>query len=86
LNSGSPFKYFNFLFLELVEQYLSKTGQTFQYLMSGAMQYGPSFIHDQLVPMALKANKKIKWKTFLVDGEDVGLLQWELEDITPFEL
>lgn len=64
-----------------LEEYLKKTGQTFQELMSGSVQYGPDFILNELVVTAIKDNKKIVWKPKLVDGQDVGLLNYELQPI-----
>jgi hypothetical protein len=45
------------------------------------MTYGPGFIEETLVPKALKENKKIVWVPDLKDGEDVGLVRYELQDI-----
>ena len=66
--------------MDNIDKYLELTGQDFQYLMSGAMQYGPGLI-DVLVDQALEENKKIVWTTRLVDGEDLGLVNYELQPL-----
>ena len=63
-----------------MEDYLEMTGQTLEYVMSGGIQYGPTFIY-KLVAQALKEKKRIVWKTRLIDGEDVGLCDFELRPI-----
>ncbi len=63
-----------------MKAYLEMTGQTFQYVMSGAMQYGMDFILE-LAEKALKENKRIVWKTRLVEGEDLGLVNYVLMSI-----
>lgn len=62
---------------ENIQAYLEMTGQTFQYVMSGAMQYGPEFI-DQLMLQSLKEKKKIVWETKVINGIDLGLLNYKL--------
>lgn len=59
-----------------VEKYLKKTGQTKQELFAGEFSYGFHFIVDELIPKAIKENKKIVWKT-----EDVKVL-----DLITYEL
>lgn len=65
---------------DAVDTYLKMSGQTFQYLMSGAMQYGPGFIYE-LMLQAIRENKKIVWKTKLVNGNDFGLVSYRLVPI-----
>jgi hypothetical protein len=67
--------------MDAVEQYLEKTGQEFKDLMAGAATYGPAFIENTLVPKALEENKKIVWVPDLVEGEDLGRVKYELQDI-----
>ena len=67
--------------MDNIDLYLEKTGQDFTDLMAGASQYGPVFITEELVPKALKENKRIVWVTRLVDGEDLGLVDFKLEPI-----
>jgi len=64
---------------DTIVEYLAKSGQTFQYLISGASQYGISFI-EELATKALKENKIIIWKPCLTEGEDIGMLEYELKD------
>lgn len=67
--------------MDNIEKYLAKTNQTFQYLMSGSMQHGEDFITNILVEEALNEGKKIVWTKHLVDGKEVGLLNYELQPI-----
>lgn len=64
-----------------VDKYLEATGQTFQELLSGAATYGAPFIIDELVPKALEQKKKIIWNTRLTNGEDLGMVDYELQDL-----
>lgn len=64
-----------------LETYLEKSGQDFSDLMEGAATYGPEYIEKELIPKALEQNKKIVWVPRLVDGEDLGLMDWELQDL-----
>jgi len=64
---------------ERVNEYLAKTGQTFQELMAGSVQYGSEFILTELVEQALQQHKKIVWIPHLIEGTDVGLLNYVLE-------
>jgi hypothetical protein len=57
--------------------YFKKSEQDLQYLMQGAAQYGYSFI-ENLAIKALSKNKKIVWKERLINGQDFGLLDYEL--------
>jgi len=66
--------------MDIIEKYLATTGQSLQYLMNGAMQYGPDFI-ETLAAKALKEGMEIRWKALLVDGEDIGLLEYEFSDM-----
>ncbi len=66
--------------MEDIDAYLKMTGQTIQYLMSGASQYGIDFI-QKLATKALKQNKKIVWETKLIDGEDIGLYQYRFASL-----
>ncbi len=70
--------------MNTVDEYLSKTGQSLQYLMSGVMQFGADYI-EQLAGKALLSGKRINWKTVEIDGEDLGLLEYEFVDIPPKE-
>lgn len=63
-----------------VEQYLEITGQSFQELFSGVIQYGPAYI-DELVVKALKQKKKIIFKPELTNGQNPGLGRYELVDL-----
>jgi hypothetical protein len=65
---------------ENIDRYLKRTGQTFSYVMSGLIQYGYDFIVS-LVEKALAENKKIVWKTKTIEGEDLGLCEYELKPI-----
>jgi hypothetical protein len=67
--------------MDNTEKYLKMTGQDFKYLMSGSRQYGDNFITEELVTLAISENKKIVWNQHLVDGEDIGLLDYELQPI-----
>lgn len=64
----------------IMEAYLEMTGQTLEYVMSGGMQYGPAFIY-KLVAQALEKNKKIVWKTILIDVKDAGFVDFELQNL-----
>ena len=64
-----------------VEKYLSLTGQTEQELFQGAMTFGMPFILEELVPKALKENKKIVWSSKLIDGQDLGVAEYSLQDL-----
>lgn len=61
-----------------LDLYLDKTGQTFQYIMEGARAYGLPFIVGELIPQALKEEKKIVWKD---DDSELGLVSYTLEDL-----
>jgi hypothetical protein len=60
----------------MIEKYLEMTGQTRQELFAGESCYGYDFIVNELIPQAIKENKKIVWK----DEPDLGL------DAMSFEL
>lgn len=45
-----------------IEKYLKMSGQTKQELFGGAQAFGMEFIYNELVPKALKENKKIVWR------------------------
>ena len=66
--------------MDSLELYLKKSEQDLQYLMQGAAQYGYSFI-ENLAIKALSKNKKIVWKERLINGQDLGLLDYELQPI-----
>lgn len=61
-----------------IELYLAKTGQTMQYLFSGAATYGMPFIGLELVPRALRENKKIVWYDV---RPELGIVEYKLKDI-----
>lgn len=67
--------------MDPVEKYLEITGQSLRDLYEGSSTYGPNFIEDELVPQALQENKRIVWIPDLVDGEDVGRVHYELQDL-----
>jgi hypothetical protein len=67
--------------VDKIEQYLQLTGQSHRELLAGAATYGPGYILDELVPKALAEKKKIVWVNDLIEGEDVGMVHWELRDI-----
>jgi len=64
-----------------LQEYLDKTGQTMSDVMEGAATFGPAFIEDELIPKALAENKKIIWIPEETDGEDLGRVSYELQDI-----
>ena len=64
--------------MDSLQLYLIKTGQDLQYLMQGAAQYGYSFI-EELAIKALSENKKVVWKERLINGQDLGILDYELQ-------
>ena len=66
--------------MDSLQLYLIKTGQDLQYLMQGAAQYGYSFI-EELAIKALSENKKVVWKERLINGQDLGILDYELQQI-----
>ena len=66
--------------MDSLELYLRKSEQDLQYLMQGAAQYGYSFIKN-LAIKALSKNKKIVWKERLINRQDLGLLDYELQPI-----
>ena len=49
---------------DAVDTYLKMSGQTFQYVMSGAMQYGPGFINE-LMLQAIREKKRLSGKQSL---------------------
>lgn len=63
----------------LVNEYIEKTGQTKQELLAGGEAYGYTFIFNELLPQALKENKKIVWKTEPEKG--IGAMSYTLQDI-----
>jgi hypothetical protein len=67
----------------IINEYCNKTGQTRQYLFSGGFSYGWTFIIDELVPKALKENKKIVWK---VDYTAFDKMSYSLQKIKPDEI
>ncbi len=67
--------------MDAVEQYLESTGQEFKDLMAGAATFGPKFIEEELVPKALEEKKKIVWVPDLEEGEDIGRVKYELQDL-----
>lgn len=68
---------------ELIEKYLTATGQTLEYLMLGEKQYGLPLIEGKIIPLALHFKCKIIWEHILIKDEDVGLYQWRFEKIDP---
>lgn len=67
--------------MDNVDKYLEITGQTFQEIMGGAATFGPTFILDELIPKAITEKKKIIWIPDLIDGQDLGRVKYELQDI-----
>ena len=65
--------------VEDIDLYLEKTGQSRQDLLAGAQAFGVQFIYDNLIPRALKENKKIVWKDEPSKGLDA--VSYTLEDI-----
>ncbi len=65
-------------FIKLLETYMKKTGQDRQYIYSGAQAFGSVFINQELLPKAVKENKKIVWKT---DFTAIDKVDYSLEDI-----
>lgn len=64
-----------------IDRYIKLTGQTEQDVMGGAATYGPNFIIDELIPKAIAEKKKIVWVPDLKDGQDLGFVKYELQDI-----
>ena len=62
-----------------IDQYLARTGQTFQELMSGAEAFGDNKIHE-LVIQANKENKKIVWHDDQ-DPEAIDVMSFSLENV-----
>ena len=63
----------------LVISYTEKTGQSRQELLAGSQFFGADFIYNELLPKALKENKKIVWKDEPSKG--LGVMSYSLEDI-----
>jgi hypothetical protein len=63
------------------DKYIEMTGQAPEEVLAGASTFGPRFIEQELIPEALEKRKKIVWIPDLRDGEDVGLVKWELQDL-----
>jgi len=59
----------------MLEKYLKMSKQTEQELFAGLMSYDYDFIINELVPRALKENKKIVWNS---DKEKLDLTVFEL--------
>jgi hypothetical protein len=66
--------------MNIIDEYLERTGQTEQELYSGAHQYGMAFIHD-LVEQALKEDKKIVWYDDPDQDPLLGLQLYRLESL-----
>ncbi len=65
-------------FEKLLKIYMEKTGQSRQYIYSGEQAFGAVFINQELLPKAIKENKKIVWKDdFLI----IDKMDYSLEDI-----
>lgn len=62
----------------LIKEYLSKTGQSRQELFAGGEYFGIHFIVSELIPKALKENKKIVWKD---TKEGIGTMSYSFEDL-----
>lgn len=62
-----------------IDLYLQKTGQTRQELMAGGQAYGAEYIINELLPKALKENKKIVWKDEFEKG--IGAMSFTLQDL-----
>ncbi len=65
-------------FDKLLKIYMEKTGQSKQYIYSGEQSFGAVFINQELIPKAVKENKKIVWKT---DFTAIDKIDYSLEDI-----
>ncbi len=65
-------------FNKLLETYMSKTGQSRQYIYSGEQAFGAVFMNQELLPKAVKENKKIIWKD---DFTAIDKMSYSLEDI-----
>jgi hypothetical protein len=66
---------------DMVKSYCDKTGQSDQELFAGAEFFGIDFIYNELLPKALKENKKIIWKDLDPYTEGIGAMSYSLEDI-----
>lgn len=62
-----------------ITSYLELTGQTKQELFAGSSAFGMSYILNDLVPKALKEQKKIVWKDEPEKG--IGAMSFTLEDL-----
>lgn len=68
-------------FIPHVEEYLKKSGQTEQELMSGADQYGANFIFNDLVKQALKEHKRIIWYDDPKSDPELPLVLYRFQDL-----
>ncbi len=64
--------------MDNLQLYLTRTGQTYQDVMGGAVAYGEEYIIEQLIPKALKDNKKIVWKE---DTDNIDEVLFSFEEI-----
>lgn len=62
-----------------IKDYLEKTGQSRQELYAGSQAYGVGFIIQELIPRALKENKKIVWKDLPEKG--IGAMSYSFQDL-----
>lgn len=62
-----------------IDKYLKNTGQTHQELLAGGEFFGVHYIYNELLPKALKENKKIVWKDEPSKG--LGAMSFTLEDL-----
>lgn len=65
--------------IDLIDEYLKKTGQTRQELFSGIQYFGFDFIINELVPKALSEHKKIIWKDEFNKG--IGVMSYSFQNI-----
>lgn len=64
---------------DLLTDYLKKSNQTKEYLLSGSQFFGIDFIYNELLPQAIKENKKIVWKNEPTKG--LGGMSFSLQNI-----
>ena len=67
--------------MDQIKKYEELTGDSFSDLMQGSSTFGPDFILNELLPQALKENKKIVWIPELIEGEDLGIVTYTLKNI-----
>jgi hypothetical protein len=62
-----------------IDEYLKQTKSTVQQLFAGANQVGMDYIIKELIPKAMKENKKLVWKD---TNLDTGEGEYLFEDIS----